>query len=135
MGQPGFTISDGEPGLAKGRTLASCVALTRLRQNGVPFHVICVIGARSLDAVDELMDFFIAEGIRDVGFNIEEIEGVNRRSTLQQDDIDTRFREFFARLLDRARAADPPSVDPRARGAACHAAASVVWASDTKFAE
>ncbi len=81
-----------------------------LRRNGVPFHVICVIGARSLDAVDELMDFFIAEGIRDVGFNIEEIEGVHRSSTLQQDDIDIRFRSFFTRLLDRARAADPPLV-------------------------
>ena len=81
-----------------------------LRRNGVPFHVICVIGARSLDAVDELMDFFIAEGIRDVGFNIEEIEGVHRSSTLQQDDVDIRFRSFFTRLLDRARAADPPLV-------------------------
>jgi uncharacterized protein len=81
-----------------------------LRRNGVPFHVICVIGAQSLDAVDELLDFFIAEGIRDVGFNIEEIEGVNRRSTLQQHDIDARFRRFFARLLDRAQAARPPLV-------------------------
>ncbi len=79
-----------------------------LRRNGVPFHVICVIGAQSLDAVDELVDFFIAEGIRDVGFNIEEIEGVNRSSTLQQDDIDARFRKFFGRLLDRAQTADPP---------------------------
>ena len=79
-----------------------------LRRNGVPFHVICVIGAQSLDAVDELVDFFIAEGIRDVGFNIEEIEGVNRSSTLQQSDIDARFRRFFGHLLDRAQAADPP---------------------------
>lgn len=81
-----------------------------LRRNGVPFHVICVIGAQSLDAVDELLDFFIAEGIRDVGFNIEEIEGVNRHSTLQQNDIDERFRQFFGRLLDRAQAARPPLV-------------------------
>jgi uncharacterized protein len=81
-----------------------------LRRNAVPFHVICVIGARSLDAVDELLDFFIAEGIRDVGFNIEEIEGVNRHSTLQQNGIDDRFRQFFGRLLDRAQAARPPLV-------------------------
>lgn len=79
-----------------------------LRRNNVPFHVICVIGARSLDAVDELMDFFIAEGIGDIGFNIEEIEGVNRCSTLQQDGIDARFREFFGRVLDRAQSVDPP---------------------------
>ena len=29
-------------------------------------------------------------------------------STLQQDDIDARFRKFFGRLLDRAQTADPP---------------------------
>jgi uncharacterized protein len=79
-----------------------------LRRNGVPFHVICVVGARSLDAVDELMDFFIDQDIRDVGFNVEEIEGVHLRSTLQESDIDARFRAFFARLLDRARDAVPP---------------------------
>jgi uncharacterized protein len=79
-----------------------------LRRNGVPFHVICVVGAQSIDAVDELIDFFIAEEIHDVGFNIEEIEGVNCSSTLQQSDIDARFRSFFGHLLDRAQAADPP---------------------------
>ena len=54
-----------------------------LRRNGVPFHVICVVGADSLDVADELVDFFIAEDILDVGFNIEEIEGVHRRSSLE----------------------------------------------------
>ena len=81
-----------------------------LRRNNVPFHVICVVGAKTLDAVDELIDFFIAQDIRDIGFNIEEIEGVNRSSTLQQSDIDARFRRFFGRLLDRAQTANPPLV-------------------------
>jgi uncharacterized protein len=81
-----------------------------LRRNGVPFHIICVIGAQSLDAVDELMGFFIAEGIGDIGFNIEEVEGINRGSTLQRDGIDARFRECFGRLLDCAQTADPPLV-------------------------
>ena len=79
-----------------------------LRSHGVPFHVICVVGEQTLDTVDELIDFFGAEGIRDVGFNIEEIEGVNRSSTLQQRDIDARFRKFFAQLLERAQTAKPP---------------------------
>jgi uncharacterized protein len=82
--------------------------IDNLRRNDVPFHVICVIGAAALDAADELVDFFVAEKIRDVGFNIEEIEGANRTSTLQQNDIDARFRGFFERLLDRAQAAEPP---------------------------
>jgi uncharacterized protein len=79
-----------------------------LRRNGVPFHVICVVGADTLDAAGELVDFFVAEDIRDVGFNIEEIEGVHRRSSLELAGVDAKFRAFFERLLERASAADPP---------------------------
>ena len=73
-----------------------------LRRNGVPFHVICVVGADSLDVADELVDFFIAEDILDVGFNIEEIEGVHRRSSLELQGVDAKFRMFFERMLERA---------------------------------
>jgi uncharacterized protein len=59
-----------------------------LRRNGVPFHVICVVGADTLDAAGELVDFFVAEDIHDVGFNIEEIEGVHRRSSLELAGVD-----------------------------------------------
>jgi uncharacterized protein len=79
-----------------------------LRRNGVPFHVICVVGADTLAAADELVDFFLSEDIRDVGFNIEEIEGVHRRSSLEQQGADAKFRMFFGRLLERAGTADPP---------------------------
>ena len=79
-----------------------------LRRNGVPFHVICVVGADSLDVADELVDFFIAEDILDVGFNIEEIEGVHRRSSLELQGVDAKFRMFFERMLERAKAADTP---------------------------
>ena len=79
-----------------------------LRRNGVPFHVICVVGADSLDVADELVDFFIAEDILDVGFNIEEMEGVHRRSSLELQGVDAKFRMFFERMLERAKAADTP---------------------------
>lgn len=79
-----------------------------LQRRGVPFHVIAVIGEQALDAADELVDFFIGHGISDVGFNIEEIEGVNKASTLQADGVRERFDRFFARLVLRARASDPP---------------------------
>jgi len=79
-----------------------------LRRNGVPFHVICVVAADTLAAADELVDFFLSEDIRDVGFNIEEIEGVHRRSSLEQQGVDAKFRMFFGRLLERAATADPP---------------------------
>ena len=79
-----------------------------LRRHGVPFDVICVVSEAALDSADELMDFFIAEKIPRVGFNIEEVEGTNRTSTLQGAAIEHRFRAFFARILARAAAADPP---------------------------
>lgn len=79
-----------------------------LRRRGVPFHVICVIGQASLGAADELMDFFEAEDIRNIGFNVEEIEGSVQTSTLQEEGSADAFRSFFARTINRARAADPP---------------------------
>ncbi len=79
-----------------------------LRRRGVPFHIICVVGRATLDAADELMDFFEAEDIRNVGFNIEEIEGSVQTSTLEEEGSAGAFKRFFARTLDRARAANPP---------------------------
>ena len=117
-GRPGFMIRRRRTRSGKGTHARVMQGIDTLRRNGVPFHVICVIGAQSLDAVDELMDFFIAEGIRDVGFNIEEIEGVNRSSTLQQDDIDTRFRQVL-RAAARSRAGRPIRLWLSASGRSC----------------
>ncbi|WP_246272650.1 cyclophane-forming radical SAM/SPASM peptide maturase GrrM/OscB [Phyllobacterium pellucidum] len=82
--------------------------IDHLRRRGVPFHIICVVGKATLDAAEELMDFFNAEDIRHVGFNVEEIEGSVETSTLEAEGSDTAFRRFFAHVSERARAADPP---------------------------
>ena len=79
-----------------------------LRRRGVRFHIICVVRRDTLDAADELMDFFEAEDIRHVGFNVEEIEGSVATSTLQADGTGAAFRKFFDRAIERAGAADPP---------------------------
>jgi uncharacterized protein len=78
-----------------------------LRRNGIPFHVICVVTEATLDAADDLMDFFVKEEIQNIGFNIEEIEGVNKTSSLLCGDVAARYRRFFARVIDRARQARP----------------------------
>src|SRR5216683_438523 len=46
-----------------------------LRANGVPFHVISVLSRDSLAMPDELLDFYLSEGIDQICFNIEESEG------------------------------------------------------------
>ncbi|CAA2105399.1 Anaerobic sulfatase-maturating enzyme [Methylobacterium bullatum] len=84
--------------------------IERLRRHGVSFHIICVVGEPALDAADVLMDFFEAEDIRSLAFNIEEIEGVNRASTLARAGVEERFRRFFVRVLERAAGAPAPLI-------------------------
>ncbi len=54
----------------------------RLKQNEVRFSVITVLSSASLSKAQELHDFYLAEGIQDVCFNVEEIEGSNKSSSL-----------------------------------------------------
>jgi uncharacterized protein len=58
-------------------------AMARLREHGIPFHAIAVIGPASLARADELRDFFVASGVQEVGFNFDEVEGGHLDSSLQ----------------------------------------------------
>jgi uncharacterized protein len=49
--------------------------IRRLRRHGVPFHVISVLSPESLAAPREMFEFYLAEGIDRVCFNVEESEG------------------------------------------------------------
>jgi uncharacterized protein len=79
-----------------------------LHDHGISFEVITVLTADSLDYPDELFDFYVANGIRSVGFNVEEIEGPHAVSSLQRAGTPERFRRFLTRFLTLARSADPP---------------------------
>ena len=72
--------------------------ITTLQENEIPFTVIAVITEQSLDYPDEIFAFFQAQGIHDVGFNIEEIEGVNQVSSLVKADVRDRYRHFIERF-------------------------------------
>ena len=80
----------------------------------VLFHVICVIGARSLSAVDELMDFFIDEGIRvsaSTSWKSRVFIVIRRCRKLTS----IRGSVVLSRLLDRALDAVPPLAIREAR--------------------
>ena len=77
--------------------------IARLQEVGIPIHAICVLTRASLDHPDEIFDFFVDAGILEVGFNIEERDGVNTVSTLDGDEAVHAFARFFARILDRYR--------------------------------
>jgi uncharacterized protein len=66
----------------------------------VPFHVISVLTGETLDYADELYDFYVDNEIREVAFNIEEIEGPHAASTLGAADVGSRFRRFIGRFFD-----------------------------------
>jgi uncharacterized protein len=74
-----------------------------LQEAGIPVHAICVLSRASLDHPDRIYDFFVDSGIREVGFNIEERDGINTTSTLDGEDAVQAFARFFARVVDRYR--------------------------------
>lgn len=79
-----------------------------LHEHGIDFDTITVLTADALDYPDELFDFYREQGIRRVGFNVEEIEGPHLASSLQAEGTPERFRRFLGRFLDLALNADPP---------------------------
>jgi uncharacterized protein len=85
----------------RGTHVAVMRGVEMLKRHGVPFHVICVVGRDTLAAADELMDFFLANEIWNIGFNIEEIEGVHESSSLATADTRALFRGFLTRVISR----------------------------------
>jgi uncharacterized protein len=71
----------------------------------IPVHAICVLTRDHLDHPDEIWDFFVQAGISELGFNVEEVDGINTWSSLDVSAVGA-FRSFFDRILHRYRA-DP----------------------------
>ena len=75
-----------------------------LKRNNVPFGVISVISDVSVDHPDEIYEFYRENGITGVGFNIEEVEGANKTSSLEKIGGDERVRSFLERFYERNKA-------------------------------
>jgi uncharacterized protein len=76
-----------------------------LLRNAIPFHAIAVVTPVSLQHPDEIFEFFLAEGFREVGFNIDEREGERRHSTIGREH-EHDFQRFLQRMLELSIAAD-----------------------------
>lgn len=72
-----------------------------LRRHAIPFNAICVLTAEALDHADAVYDFFADQNIGEVGFNIDELEGV-RRETSFAADLEEKYSAFFRRILERS---------------------------------
>jgi uncharacterized protein len=103
--------------------------IATLRTAGIPFTAICVVTPETVDRANELVAFFTDLGCTSVGFNLEEIEGMNADRTpltawqaeqfwlrlwqLREAGADLAVRDLD-RLCDWLTATDPPQrpVDP-----------------------
>jgi uncharacterized protein len=79
-----------------------------LQKNNIPFHVLSVLTDSSLNRPDEIWEFFGNLGITNIAFNVEEIEGINRVSSLQQGNSQDKYFAFFRRLLELREQQIPP---------------------------
>ena len=74
-----------------------------LRENDVPFHVISVLSHASLDQPEELLDFYLSEGIDQICFNVEESEGDHVSSLFHGPELRRRYAAFLRTFWHRAR--------------------------------
>jgi uncharacterized protein len=74
------------------RTIAG---IRLLRRHGIPFHVISVLSAQSMAVPREMFDFYAAEGIEQVCFNLEESEGDHVSQSFGEAEIDRAYYRFL----------------------------------------
>jgi len=74
-----------------------------LRDNAVDFHVISVLSHTSLDQPEELLDFYLSEGIDQICFNVEESEGDHVSSLFHGPELRKRYAAFLRRFWHLAR--------------------------------
>jgi uncharacterized protein len=73
--------------------------IQRLQIAQIPFHVIAVLTEPALYEPDRMFAFFLEAELYDIGFNIEEIEGRNDRSSLANSNAAALYRGFLRRFL------------------------------------
>jgi uncharacterized protein len=67
-----------------------------LRRHNVPFHVISVLSTDAMAAAGEMFDFYIAEGIEQVCFNVEESEGDHVSCSFADSGVEAAYYRFLS---------------------------------------
>jgi uncharacterized protein len=83
-----------------GTHAATMRGIAQLQRNAIPFSVIAVLTEDSLAHAEAIFTFFLENGISEVGFNMEEKEGSNRRSSLDGSGSEQRYRAFLERFWE-----------------------------------
>ena len=66
----------------------------------IPFHAIAVLTEEALGQPEVMYAFLRDEGIHQIGFNVEEQEGVNARSSMQGLQREMQYRAFLRRFWE-----------------------------------
>lgn len=88
--------------------------IDKLRRADVPFHIIAVITEAALDRPREIARALVDAGPAYIGLNVEEIDGINVRSTLFAASAQDRIKAFFSEFVDALETYENP---PRLREA------------------
>jgi uncharacterized protein len=75
------------------QTIAGIRVLQKAR---VPFHVISVLSQEGIKAPQQMLDFYLSEGIDDICFNVEESEGDHVSGLFAVDDAQGGFKRFLS---------------------------------------
>ncbi len=70
-----------------------------LKKHQISFRIISVLSNTSLDDPDMFFDFFKKLGAHDIGLNIEETEGNNKSSSINNVEHLKKYAKFFSRIL------------------------------------
>ena len=76
----------------------------RLRDAGYPFHILSVLGRASLEMPEEMLAFYVSEGIDHVCFNVEESEGDYVSDLFKGAELRQRYETFLRTFWRLARA-------------------------------
>jgi len=71
-----------------------------MQQNGMSIHNIAVLTRASLEQPDEMWNFFLSEGITNLKFNVEEVEGIHAESSVRDSEDRDRYQAFFRRIAE-----------------------------------
>jgi uncharacterized protein len=74
-----------------------------LQKERIPFHVISVLSQEGMKAAQELLEFYVSQGIEDICFNVEESEGDHVSSLFAAGDARHAFRDFLHDFWTRSR--------------------------------
>jgi uncharacterized protein len=82
--------------------------IRQLQDHGISFHVITVLTREALAFPEEMFKFFCEHRVYRIGFNVEEIEGPHRNSSLQGKEAHDEYLEFMSRFYDYVQASELP---------------------------